>query len=111
MKTILVAEDNPMLLASYARVLGRNFKVLQAHSKNMAIGTLTHDFYHEISAVVSDYDLGDGTGAEIFWWIKGRRPDLPFYLCTGNTGIKLDVPTFYKPFDVGVLLKTLQTEL
>jgi DNA-binding NtrC family response regulator len=111
MKTILVAEDNRLLRATYVRALERDFKVLQAHNKNTAIGILAHDFDHEIAAVVSDYDLGDGTGAEILWWVRGKRPDLPFYLCTGNTGVSLGVPTFYKPFDMGELLKALSAAL
>jgi len=110
-KTILIAEDNQALLLSYKRVLGHYFKVFTASSVNTAIGVLCHDLDGEIDAVVSDYDLGDGTGADILRWVKGNRPDLPFYLCTGNQSVDLGVPTFSKPFDIQELRKVIETRL
>jgi len=102
---VLVVDDDPRLLGIYRRYLRNSYLIVTASSVATALEELKND--PTIEAVVSDYDLGDGTGAQILAWIKSQCLSLPFVLATGNISVNLGVPTLIKPFNPGEIRKLL----
>jgi ActR/RegA family two-component response regulator len=74
MKTILIIEDSTSLQESYKRSLLRKgeFEFETAITANGAIGKFSGaNFDH----VICDYNLEQGTGRDVFYWLQENRPD------------------------------------
>ena len=88
---ILVVEDNPELLSSYAAALSDVFQVI--HRKTYlqeAWDTLASN--DEIMVVVCDWCLPDGTGTELIEKFRVQyksRPWVEFILLTGQASVEL----------------------
>ena len=88
---ILVVEDNPELLSSYAAALSDVFQVI--HRKTYlqeAWDTLASN--DEIMVVLSDWRLPDGTGTELIEKFRVQyksRPWVEFILLTGQASVEL----------------------
>lgn len=109
---LLVAEDNAMLQKSYERVLrARGHVVYLAGSPKQAIAHLRQKLY--IHGVISDYDLDEGAGSEIYRWVGHNRPELlgRFVFVTGNSpGLAASCPSapvFLKPCKLDEVLDYL----
>jgi len=70
--TLLLADDDPMILSVMARLLGDvGFAVTAVEGGNPAITRLDHDDY---DVIVVDWHMADGSGAEVYQWIMTFRP-------------------------------------
>jgi len=116
---ILYAEDEEMLRELLVFTLDAEFdcEVLEASSGNQAIALLKEN--PDIKIVLSDYTMPDGTGGDLYNYIKDNCPEIPFVLISGNSPDTLgefdnfkDVNPnnayFSKPFDENTLLQTLK---
>jgi DNA-binding NarL/FixJ family response regulator len=94
-KHILIAEDDPMLQRAYQRMLGQHNLVQIVSSADEAITLLKTV---KFDAIISDYDLGATTGAQILGWITLHQPENvgKFIFVTG-TPIATTVPVIVKP--------------
>lgn len=86
--TILLIEDDPLLLATHGRFIARTFpvaRVVLAETSSRAIAVLASEL---IDLVVSDYDLGPrgGCGADVLTWVRANQPELceRFVFLTGS---------------------------
>lgn len=72
--TLLLAEDEPVLLAVMAELLAESgYAVTQVESGNAAIArTDLQDF----DAIVVDWHMDDGSGADLYRWLAARKPYL-----------------------------------
>jgi response regulator RpfG family c-di-GMP phosphodiesterase len=84
MISILVAEDDPNLLEMISVFLEARLgaTVFQADKVSLGIDLLNRQ--SEISFVVSDYNLTDGNGGEIFAYLRGKGSNIPFFLCSSQ---------------------------
>ncbi len=72
--TLLLAEDEPVLLAVMAELLGEaGYGVTQVESGNVAIARMD---LQDFDAIVIDWHMDDGTGADVFRWLSARKPYL-----------------------------------
>lgn len=80
---LLVSEDDDDLREIIVTLLKSSFpvKILEANSLEQSIQLLTSNPL--IDCVCSDYNLGDGTGYEIFQFLKKNNSSIPFVLCSG----------------------------
>jgi DNA-binding response OmpR family regulator len=70
--SLLLADDEPMILAVMSRLLGDvGFAVTAVDSGNAAIAELDRG---DFDAVLLDWMMTDGTGADVFQWISTFRP-------------------------------------
>lgn len=114
---VLVVEDEEILLSFLKTALERGgFKVVGAESASQALELLERT---EFGAVVSDLRLpGEFGGAEIFEWIREKRPALVnrFLFITGNVhdpyALQIRARTgamfIEKPFRIAVLIELLK---
>jgi len=84
MATILVVDDEPLVLRATCRSLrAAGFQALGAASVKAAIELAQQQRF---DAVVSDYDLGDGTGLDVFYSLD--KP-LRFLLYSANSDARI----------------------
>jgi len=71
---LLLVEDDADQLAAMRDVLGeRGYEIVAAGGVHAAVATLQAT---GVEAVLSDWCMGDGTGADLRAWIARHRPDL-----------------------------------
>jgi DNA-binding NtrC family response regulator len=106
MATILMVDDDALLLDLYRAVLDDEFHVLTANSTTQAIELLAAG---GVDAVGCDYHLSDGSGLDIVAWIATHCPNLlqTTALISGETVPPLygfNVKCLYKPVPMEELL-------
>jgi CheY-like chemotaxis protein len=70
--TLLLAEDEPVLLMVMADLLGEaGFAVTRVESGHGAIAQLEH---HDFDAIVTDWSMDDGSGADVYRWLREYKP-------------------------------------
>jgi len=107
MATILMVDDNNILLELYREVLSPDFHVLTACTVAESITLLTGE---QVDAVGCDYHLGDGLGLDVVAWIAAHQPDLlaTTMLISGDASPPMrgfDIKLLYKPVPIDTLLK------
>jgi len=71
--SVLMVEDDEMLLEFYEAALVPEYKVLTATGLGAALRVLQE---RHVDAVACDLHLGDVSGLELLKWISGNRPGL-----------------------------------
>ncbi len=113
---VLVIEDNLDLQEALIVIFESRFqaKVVAADTASAAIELLKTT--PEIQFVCSDYNLKEGTGGEVFTYVKKHLPHLPFVLCSAHNPrdlaeFKEQSPTgnLVKPFHLETLIQLFQT--
>lgn len=70
--TLLLADDEPVLLMAIAELFGdAGYAVSQVDSGHGAIQLLEHE---DFDAIVTDWNMDDGNGADIYRWIVQVKP-------------------------------------
>lgn len=73
--SLLLVEDEPLQLTLMARVLSDvGFAVIQVESGNGAIARI--DAGDQIDVILSDWYMADGSGADLYQWLRTNRPEL-----------------------------------
>ena len=108
MPTILMVDDDHLLLDLYEEVLSADFKVLTADSVATAIEML---IANQIEAVGCDSRLGDGLGLDIVEWIAAHQPELLDKTVLISGELKpatrgFNIQCLYKPVPIETLLET-----
>ena len=91
---ILVVEDENEIRELIVMMLESNFQVTaeEAGSGNEAIEILKKD--PSFLCVISDFNMEDGTGGDVFEYLQAQPQPIPFILCSGR---KIgDFPVFNK---------------
>jgi DNA-binding NtrC family response regulator len=84
-KSILYVEDDQLLARAVMRALTRflpGVPIVHCQTPRKAIESLTRADY---TIVISDYDLIDGKGTEIWGWVKLNKPHIPFLFMSANS--------------------------
>ena len=110
--TVLVVDDEPIVLNLLARALEQRFHVVPCHS---ATDALSHLRQGAFSAVLSDINMPGMNGIELLRAVRKHDPDLPVLLVTGlpswegaAEAIELGVFRYLpKPFDIERLRDTV----
>jgi diguanylate cyclase (GGDEF)-like protein len=83
--SVLVVDDEPLILSSLQRLLRREFDVLGAHSGPEGLALLgTHD----VHVIISDQRMPGMSGTEFLSQIQGAYPDAIALLLTGYADIE-----------------------
>jgi CheY-like chemotaxis protein len=70
--TLLLADDEPVLLMAMAELFGdAGYAVSRVESGHGAIQLLEHE---DFDAIVTDWNMDDGNGADIYRWIAQVKP-------------------------------------
>ena len=70
--SLLIAEDDPVLLHVMARLLEETgYRVIQVDSGHRAIDALNTGSF---DVIVADWQMDSGSGADVYKWIKAERP-------------------------------------
>ncbi|MBI3200512.1 MAG: response regulator [Myxococcales bacterium] len=99
---ILVVEDEAPVRAIMLRILqGAGYSVTAVETVQDAVQVMT-DLARPVDALLTDYQLPDGTGAQVIDALARHRPGVPCLLTTGymNADVErlADVPLLPKPF-------------
>jgi DNA-binding NtrC family response regulator len=84
-KTILVVDDDAIILSSVAQCLAVNYDVLTAASGEQALQQ-SKDFKDEIHLLLSDLQMAGMTGIDLATQITAQRPQLKVLLMSGFSG-------------------------
>jgi CheY-like chemotaxis protein len=111
--TLLLAEDDPALLVVIADLLGEaGYAVTRADTGNAAISQLEH---HDFDAIVADWHMDAGSGADIYRWMREFKPwlaDRIVFLASADgddtSAVAPGRPMLRKGQDSGQLLSTLR---
>lgn len=111
--TLLLADDDPALLAAMADVLGdAGYVVTRAESGHAAIAMLDSE---DFDAVAADWHMDSGSGAEVYRWLVVTKPwlvDRLVFLADSAADDPAAVapgrPVFRKGADAGPLLAALR---
>lgn len=111
MKTVLVVDDEPMILSIIETYVKHKYNVL---SFNNTSDLLIHYKNHGADGVISDFYMPDLTGQELCLKIKEIKP-CPVILISGSI-LELDkmsmaVDFIKKPFSPTTLLKLLDEKI
>jgi CheY-like chemotaxis protein len=113
-RTILVVEDAPDVRDYFASTLrDAGHEVVEAGSVHDALLALRAG--KPIDAILADYNLGDGSGAELIHQARNERGPLldalPAVICTAYVYVELppNVVMLRKPVDPDTLLSALAT--
>ncbi|MBK9032166.1 MAG: response regulator [Myxococcales bacterium] len=112
--TLLLADDDPMLLAAMADLLrDAGFAVTSVDSGKAAIATLDR---HEFDAILVEWGMANGSGAQVFQWVVTFRPWLverTAFLIEREAEREATEapgrPAFWKSADAGELIAALRT--
>lgn len=82
--TILVVEDSPTLLATYAAMLQSDYRIIQAESLERAIQITALE---RVDGIVTDLHLGNDDGSTLAAIAENQleRPPIPMLLVTGDS--------------------------
>jgi PAS domain S-box-containing protein len=116
--SVLVVEDNDMVLDLTARILTRNgYEVVTAHSPTQAI-QLCEDHPGDLDVVLSDVVMPEMSGIELARRLVEVRPGLKIIFMSGYTtdvvskhGLDVDAVFVQKPFTADKVLATLSDVL
>ena len=81
---ILIVEDEPLVRRAYERILGTDHEVVGVGSMREAVAVLETQ---ELSAIVSDLDLPDGSGIDLLKAARRRDADIAFVVVTGYPSV------------------------
>jgi response regulator RpfG family c-di-GMP phosphodiesterase len=81
---VLLVDDEAPLLKAMARQLGA-CQIITAESVKDALALVRTE--KKLDVVISDYNLGDGTGIEVLVEVKHRHPNARRLLVSGDTGV------------------------
>ncbi len=82
--TLLCVDDDPQVRNFYSLMFGSyGYEVLTSGNGRQALN-LFHSHEHEISAVISDYDMPEMNGAELAAELKRFNPMLPIIMVSGS---------------------------
>jgi len=108
MTTILMVDDDPLLLDLYLEALSDDFNILTAYTVAKSIDLLATG---QVDAVGCDYHLSDGTGLDLVEWIAAHQHKLlkKTILISGelepSTG-GFNIQCLCKPVPIETLLET-----
>jgi CheY-like chemotaxis protein len=72
--TLLLAEDEPVLLAIMSTLLGElGYNVTAVESGNGAIARMALE---DFDVILADWHMDDGNGGDLFRWLQGHKPYL-----------------------------------
>jgi CheY-like chemotaxis protein len=72
--TLLLVEDDPALLDAMTHLLAeQGYAVTQTEGANQAIDVLSQS---DFDAILSDWHIHDGSGADLYGWILDNKPAL-----------------------------------
>lgn len=116
--SVLIVDDDSGMRVSLEALLEERFTVMAAESVTVAQRTLE---LFRVDVLLSDYELQDGTGLELFRWANQRYPQMMAIVITGQPdhpalveakGSESIVRVLEKPFDparlVGLVERTVQ---
>lgn len=111
--TILIVDDEPMLLDLFQEALADEYDVLTAESIGKAVDLLQNQ---PVNMVVTDLNCGQGNGLDLLRWIQDNRPKLlpSCLLMSGDPMADTDgvnVPVICKPIDLEELSSTCKSML
>jgi response regulator RpfG family c-di-GMP phosphodiesterase len=100
---ILIVDDEDDLREIITMVVESrlNLKTVTANCGKQAIELLALD--PEISAVISDYNMPNGTGGDVFNYIQSSQKKVPFILC--SSGLPTDFTEFRQVSFLGYVQK------
>lgn len=118
-RSILIVDDDPVVLRGMKRVLERaGWSVQTSHRVEEALAWL--DAGNRPSAAIVDYDLGDHHGLPVLQWMRDRAGSAARILMTGHDDLPLVVAAINrgeaykvlrKPFHHAELLEVIESAL
>ena len=108
--TILIVDDEQMLLELFQEVLSADYEVMATKSIDDAVEVLQAQ---HVDALVTDLNCGeDGNGLDLLRWVQQCKPELmPATLVLSGAYAPdledFDVPVISKPIDLTSLKQTL----
>lgn len=69
---LLLADDEPILLMAIGDLLADVYTVTRVESGHAAIVLLEHE---DFDAIVTDWQMDDGSGADVYRWLESNKPD------------------------------------
>ena len=115
-KTILVVEDDALVLGLTSRLLrAEGYVLLQAANGKEAI-QIARDFHQEIHLVVTDVIMPELSGKELVVEMAALRPDIKVLYITGypeslllqNGSLTLNDPLLPKPYSAAALRRKVR---
>ncbi len=113
-KTILLVEDEPLLLNSTGRLLEDEFNIFMAEN-----GQAAFDFLMQlhIDCAIIDIDLGDMNGFELVSKVRAKGKKTPVIMvsgrgCEGHKSMRKPLGIshcFHKPYDINALISMIKT--
>jgi CheY-like chemotaxis protein len=83
--TILVVDDDPLILATVSQLLVDQYTVLSATSGDQALQR-SRDFKGQIALLLSDFQMPKMSGVDLATTMSLERPDLKVLLMSGFAG-------------------------
>ena len=85
---VLIAEDEPLVRRSYARLLGDEYDTIFAANGGEALRTIESGWKHDL--ILSDYDMGTGymNGVDFCRRLRALGIKTPFVLISGNDRVR-----------------------
>ncbi|MFQ5685612.1 MAG: response regulator [Candidatus Scalindua sp.] len=116
---ILVVDDNSLLRDTFRSLLEdtKLYSVQTVQGGKAAINLLKHQTF---DLLITDYNMPEMNGYELFKRCKTIRPELPVVFMTGNTSniqkiekakIEGVVGCIYKPFDISDVIKMVDISI
>jgi CheY-like chemotaxis protein len=112
--TVLVVDDDPLVLANTAAMLeDLGHTALRAASGAEALGMLRGA--HAVDVVLTDQVMPKMTGAQLIAAVKAEWPQLPLIIATGFAELPADLdpdlPKLKKPFQQLLLARTIEASM
>ena len=110
---LLVVDDRPNMLSLLTKLLAKLGRITTARGVRAANRIIDED---EVSLVLCDLRMEDGSGLEVLRHLRARRRDTPFVLMTAHSTVDAAVQAMRdgaddyvtKPFDADALTATLR---
>jgi len=93
MNSILIVDDNRMILNSLSSFLGitlKNFSILTAEDGEKAIEIL-HSKSDSVSLILTDLEMPNVDGYQVIEYAKKNHPSIPVIIMTGSWSLDLEL--------------------
>ncbi len=113
---VLLIDDNAKVREALKRLLSRRCEVVACASGRAAAALLSSDSHFHL--ILSDVLMPDGSGRDLYCWLRAERPELLnrlVFITAGVYGTEFEgfleeagLPWLEKPVDLGVLLELVE---
>lgn len=107
-KTLMIVDDETEIISSLQRALRcEQYDIISANSVEQACNIFDTT---DVDLVIADYELGSGTGLDLFRYVQNHDSSIKCFLLTGHPDMAMSMSSFNNDLHFKIVLKPWNNE-